>query len=222
MHADFDHYDTVSRDLPLATAGGHERRWALSLQAYLTANGVPDVVEESPDDMIVGNMRIPTTDREAHVIRIRYSPVEIPRVSIAELDADPTHAAQFAGKTVFVGETAQAGGDRVRTPYSNDRPAFGVEIHANAYETLARHTFLVDAPLTAVLLSCLTLAAIAGLIYAAGSGWPANVGAAAISGPGQFAGDPGVCVCALRGLAVAARHADRRVRHRGGRSMAAS
>jgi signal transduction histidine kinase len=168
VHSDFDRLDAVSRDLPLATAGGRERRWALSFQAYLVAFHLR-YEGESPDDLVVGNVRIPTTDREAHVIRIRYSPVQIPRVSIAELDANPARAAQFAGKAVFVGETAQAGGDRWMTPYSNARDVPGVDIHANAYETLERHMFLVDAPLTAVLLGCFALAIAAGLIYAFGS-----------------------------------------------------
>jgi signal transduction histidine kinase len=180
VHADFDRYDAVSRDLPLATAGGTERRWALSFDAYLMAGGLR-VDEESPDDLLTGSVRIPTTDREGHVIRIRYAPTAIPKVSIAELDADPGRAAQFAGKVVFVGETVQAAGDSWMTPYSNSRAVPGVEIHANAYETLARHMFLADAPLTAVLAFCFALASVTGLIYAFGSGWQTNLAAAGVA-----------------------------------------
>ena len=181
VHSDFDPYDSVSRDLPLATAGGHERRWALAFDAWLIAHGYH--VEESPDDLVAGGVRIPTTGREGHVIRIRYTPIsmgDFPRVSIAELDASPALAARFAGKVVFVGETVQAAGDRWMTPYSNSRAVPGVVMHANTYETLARGMFIVDAPLTLVLLVCFALAAATGLVYAFIAGWPANLGAAAV------------------------------------------
>ena len=181
VHSDFDRYDSVSRDLPLATAGGHERRWALAFEAWLIANGLQ--AEESPDDLSAGGIHIPTTSREAHEIRIRYTPPSMgafPQVSIADLDANPALASKFAGKVVFVGETVQAAGDSWTTPYSNGRVVPGVEMHANAYETLARHMYLVDASQLSVLLFCFALAITAGLTYAFISGWPANVGAALI------------------------------------------
>jgi len=182
VHSDFDPYDSVSRDLPLATAAGHERRWALAFDAYLVAHGLH--VEESPDDLVAGGVRIPTTGREGHIMRIRYAPTtsmgEFPHVSIAELDANPALASQFAGKVVFVGETVQAAGDRWMTPYSNSRAVPGVEMHANAYETISRRMFLEDAPLALVFVVCFALAAGAGLIYAFVTGWPANLGAGAV------------------------------------------
>jgi signal transduction histidine kinase len=184
VHSDFDPYDAVSRDLPLATAGGHERRWALSFEAYLLAQGLK-VGEESPDDVVAGGIRIPTTGKEGHAIRIRYAPVAIPRISIADLDANPALASQAAGKAVFVGETVQAAGDSWTTPYSNSRTVPGVEIHANAYETLARRMFLVDAPLSLVLGGCFLLATVTGLIYALGSGWPTNLAAAGVIAASQ-------------------------------------
>jgi len=184
VHSDFDRYDGVSRDLPLATAAGHERRWALAFQAYLVANGVKDSeIEETPDELVPGGVHIPTADREGHTMRIRYTPLAmggIPRISVAQLDSKPGLAAKFAGKAVFVGETAQAGGDNWTTPFSNGRTTPGVEMHANAYETLARRMFLVNASQTSVLLSCFALAMVAGFIYAFWSGWITNVGAAAV------------------------------------------
>ena len=48
------------------------------------------------------------------------------------------------------------------TPYSNGMFMPGVEIHANAYETIARANFLVDAPLWAVATVALALAIFAG------------------------------------------------------------
>ena len=52
----------------------------------------------------------------------------------------------------------------------------GVEMHANAYETLARQMFLVDAPLRSVVAATFAFAAAASLSYALASGWIANLG----------------------------------------------
>ena len=71
----------------------------------------------------------------------------IPQVTVADLDTNPSLASRFAGKVVFAGVTAQTATDRWMTPYSNGIIMPGVEMHANAYETLARQMFLVDVPL---------------------------------------------------------------------------
>jgi signal transduction histidine kinase len=100
----------------------------------------------------------------------------IPRVSIAALDRDPGLASRFAGKVVFVGLTDQtAVRDRWMTPYSSSKPMPGVEIHANAYETIARQMFLVDAEPLTVLASTFALAICAGLAYSFTGGWIANM-----------------------------------------------
>jgi signal transduction histidine kinase len=177
VHGDVDRYDSVMRAIALEAAGGHERRWALAFQAWLIANRLS--VEESPEDLLAGNVRIPTTG-ETHEIRIRYAQDGIPTISVAELDANPELAARFSGKIVFVGDTAQAARDTWMTPVSNRLPTPGVEIHANAYETLDRHMFLPDAPLTLVLFGCILLASATGLIYALTSGWVTNVAAGAV------------------------------------------
>jgi signal transduction histidine kinase len=172
-----DRYDSVMRAIALQAVGGHERRWALAFEAWLIANHLN--VLASPDQLVAGNVRIPTTG-ETHEIRIRYAPNGLPTVSVAELDANPGLASKFAGKTVFAGVTEQAARDTWMTPYSNRLPVPGVEIHANAYETLDRRMFLRDAPLTLVLLCCFLLASATGLIYALTSGWVTNVAAAAL------------------------------------------
>jgi signal transduction histidine kinase len=187
-HAALDTYDAVSRSLVLEKVAGHDRRWALALAAYSAAHSA-DIVE-SPDDLIVGSVRIPSAIRDEpyqrssraladeRMIRIRYVPPSmghIPQVSIAELDRDPSLASRFAGKVVFAGVTDQASGDRWMTPYSSSGPMPGVEIHANVYETIAQQKFLVDAePLTVIAVS-LALAICTGLAYALVSGWAANL-----------------------------------------------
>jgi signal transduction histidine kinase len=177
VHADLDKFDAVSRDLPLEKVAGRDRRWTLALEALrVTRNS--DIIE-SPDDLTIGSIRIPASDRDGRTIRIRYAPPAmgaIPQVTVAELDKDPTLASRFTGKVVFAGVTAQTASDRWMTPYSNGSSMPGVEMHANAYETLARQMFLVDVPLRTVVASTFLLAAAAALAYALfTTSWIANV-----------------------------------------------
>lgn len=175
VHADLDRFDAVSRDLPLEKAAGIDRRWALALETLRVVRRA-DIVE-SPDDLTVGSERIPARDRDGRTLRIRYAPLKmggIPMVSIANLDTNPSLASLFAGKVVFAGVTAQTATDRWMTPYSNGVIMPGVEMHANAYETLARQMFLVDVPLRTVVLFTFLFALAAGLVYAVTSGWIAN------------------------------------------------
>ena len=146
VHADLDR-DAVSRDLPLekvagSVESGSDRRWALALATFAAVKGVG--ITESPDDLLVGTTRIPSSAAGGRVLRIRYRPESaggIPRISVAELDRHPELASRFAGKVVFAGVTAQTVTDRWMTPYSNGVAMPGVEIHANTYETLARQMF---------------------------------------------------------------------------------
>jgi signal transduction histidine kinase len=180
VHADLDKYDAVSRDLPLEKIAGHQRRWALALAAWAAATH--SEIVESPDEITVGQTRIPAPIRDGRVMRIRYAPLSmagIPSVSIADLTHTPGLAAIFSGRIAFVGVTAQtAVRDRWITPYSNGMFMPGVEIHANACETIARANFLVDGPLWAVATAGLALAIFAAAGFAFGGGMRANIVAA--------------------------------------------
>lgn len=177
VHADLDKYDAVLRSLPLEMADrSNDRRWALALQTLLAVKG--GEVIESPSGLTAGGVEIPSAYSAGRTIRIRYAPVamgRIPQVSVAELDNNPSLASRFAGKVVFAGVTAQTATDRWMTPYSNGVIMPGVEMHANAYETLARRMFLLDVPLRSVVAATFLFAVVAGLIYALASGWIANV-----------------------------------------------
>lgn len=162
VHADPDKLDAISRDIPLEKAAGRERRWTLALATYLAVKHLQ--VIESPDDLAIGDARIPASDRDGRTMRIRYAPPAmggIPRVSVAQLDRDPALASRFAGKVVFAGVTAQTVSDRWMTPYSNTIPMPGIELNANAWETIDRRMFLTDARLAMVAFACLVLAAAA-------------------------------------------------------------
>ena len=59
VHAEPDELDSVGRSLPLEKAAGHDRRWALSLEAYRLSRGAQIV--ESPTDLDVGGRLDPST-----------------------------------------------------------------------------------------------------------------------------------------------------------------
>ncbi|MDQ1468634.1 MAG: hypothetical protein QOJ99_114, partial [Bryobacterales bacterium] len=181
VHASFDNYDSVSREVPLMKVAGRERRWSLALEAYLAVRKTQ--VVESPDDLAVGPVHIPARlndESDGRTIRIRYPPVamgKFPRVSVVSLDEEPALASRFAGQVVFVGETALAAGDSWATPYSSGNTTPGIEMHASEYETLAQQNFLIDAPYLNVVGGCLLLALCAGTAFALSAGWIANTAA---------------------------------------------
>jgi signal transduction histidine kinase len=72
------------------------------------------------------------------------------------------------------------------TPYSSSIFMPGVEIHANAFETIARQMFLTDASPLVVLPVSLALAVAAGLIYTFSGGWIANILALLVLISAQF------------------------------------
>src|ERR1035438_2620352 len=183
VHAEPDELDSVGRSLPLEKAANRDRRWALSLEAYRLSRGGPGVqIIESPADLDVGGRlisstraggrptrirhRTPSTRAGGRLMRIRYRPLSmpIPRVSLQALLNDPGRAREFSGKVVFAGVTSQtAAKDWLFTPYSTRTPMVGVEIHANAFETIAQGLFLTDAPASAVLAFSLLLVVALGL-----------------------------------------------------------
>jgi signal transduction histidine kinase len=173
--------DSVGRSLPLEEFTGHVRRWALSLEAYKVSRGAQ--ILESPEDLDVGGRLIPSTRADGRLMRIRYAPpsMPIPRVSLKALLDNPRLAASFSGKVVFAGVTAQtAVRDWLFTPYSGGTPMVGVEIHANAFETIAQGLFLTDAPASAVLAFSLLLVVAIGVTYSRFTGRRANGLAAGI------------------------------------------
>jgi signal transduction histidine kinase len=164
--------DPVSRKLPLEAVAGRDRRWAMALEAFrLRAGSI--AVEESPEELRIGALDIPARRDTSRAMYVLYRP-GIPVVSIVS-DRWP----DLSGKAVFIGVTAQtAARDRLITPQG--QAMTGVEIHAQAYETLTGAKFLRPASLSSVAAICLLLTISAGLIFAALSGWPAYLLAAVL------------------------------------------
>ena len=177
VHLDLD-ADGVGRALALEKAAGHDRRWALSLEAYRVSRAATLV--ETPRDLELGSLIIPAANATGRSMRIRFAPpetVKIPSISLKQLRDDPTRAGEFAGRIVFAGVTAQTlTKDRWPTPYS-PTPMAGVEVLANAYETIAQQRFLTNAPAWSVLAFCVMLAALVGVAFSWLSGWWSNAAA---------------------------------------------
>ena len=109
---------------------------------------------------------------------IRYRPAEdaIPHIGMAALAADPKLASRFEDKVVFVGLTAQsASQDRHATPVSFGQTMVGVEVHANAYETIHQRAFLRRGGNLEIATTALILAVLIGLFFWTVTGWKAYV-----------------------------------------------
>jgi len=193
VHGSPGPFDGVTRRVRLEEIAGHDRRWALGLEAFRLSRGIAQI-EESPRDIRIGATLVPAARRDSRTMCIRFlRPLDdgasrIPRISLKQLSHNPQLAKQFAGRAVFVGWTAQSAfRDRWLTPLSDQAPMPGVEINANIFETLAGGGFLVPAPEYAVVFACMLLAAAGVLAFALRSGWQAYALAALVLLAAQLA-----------------------------------
>jgi signal transduction histidine kinase len=194
VHAQPDAHDAVTRAIPLELHTGMDQRWALAYEAFRLSRGVRQPVL-TPDDLQVGNTIIPVKDtKRGRIMRVRYLPpyMAIPRVSLKRLIEypaddpadDPVIAAQLTrevtGKVVFVGVTAMSEArDRLFTPLANGQTT-GIEIHADAFETMAQGLFLTDVDDRWVLLFSIALIVAAGAGFRYLPGWWAYLAGALI------------------------------------------
>ena len=188
VHAEPDDNDSVTRSLSLEKYIGRDRRWALAAEAFRLSRGAPVPLERQGEyqtgDVEIAGVLVPAkrTD-DGRMMRVRYVPpgVTIPKVSLLRLLDDPSLAARFTNKAVFVGVTAETlGRDRLFTPYAVGRSTTGIEINASAFETIAQKLFLTDMGEQWVLLFSLALVAAAGLSFRYLPGWWAYAGGAAV------------------------------------------
>ncbi|HLI84311.1 MAG TPA: CHASE2 domain-containing protein [Bryobacteraceae bacterium] len=177
VYARPDDEDAVTRVIPLDKHVGTEERWAIALEAFRLSRG-GGIPLESPDDVEVAGTLIPIERTpEGRLLRVHYLPPgTIPVISLHDLLRNPRIASQFAGKVVFVGVTAAGVGDRLHTPYSYGATATGIEIHAEAFETIAHRLFLTDVPLLWPPAFSLLLVIAEGLSLAYLPGWKAYAG----------------------------------------------
>jgi signal transduction histidine kinase len=163
IHADDQARDGVSRQIPLEMIAPGDRRWSLSLAAFQAASGGKPILE-SPDDLEVGGVRIPASRRSGdRLMRIRFPEITAP-ISVVGLQRDPHLGELLRGKTIFVGHTAlTAARDRVIDPRGEALP--GVEVHRDAFETIAHGRFITSASNLTVLAVCVGLAGAAAVTF---------------------------------------------------------
>lgn len=177
VHAAPDPMDSVCRSIPLEKAVDRQRYWALSLEAYRLWRSEPYVLE-TPESLVVGSVEIPSSREDGRLLRIRFLPPGsdgvsgVRRISAAEFLASPERFPVSPDSVYFLGVTApSAARDRLMTPFSYGRTMQGVEIHANAFETLAqRHFYYPVQALVGFALSLL-LSGTVGLAFLFLSGW---------------------------------------------------
>jgi signal transduction histidine kinase len=176
VHAQPDGKDAITRSIPLEEVHERERLWALSLEAFRLSRHA-DIVE-SPSDLQVGGTIIPASGSR-RILRIRFVPpyMQPPRITVKELLENPRLASKFAGKVVFAGVTAQTEHDRLFSPYSNGAPTSGIEINADAFETMSSGQFITDVDAWLVLLWALALVAASGAAFRYLPGWAAYAAA---------------------------------------------
>ncbi len=170
-HAEPDE-DGVTRRIQPAKAAGRDRRWAMALETFRLASGT-EAIRETGRGLEIGDTFLPLGPAAGAALRIRYrNPAStVESISLKAVLEDPADAAALRGRVVFVGVRITGGLDRyLMTPYSFGEAMSGVEINANAYETLVAGRFLADVPGSTELLACLLLAAALGLLHAKGSG----------------------------------------------------
>ena len=201
VHAAPDENDSVSRAISLEKRGFHQRLWALALEAFRLSRGAE--IRESTaagTGLDVGGAIVPIPyeggmllrpglpERSGRLMRVRFLPPPpamqpLPRVSLKALIDRSAPASAFTGKVVFVGVTAVTElHDRLITPVHPDIQTSGIEIHANAFETLAQGLYLVDVRDDLELLLCLAIAIAMGLAFRYLPGWWAYTGGLAILG----------------------------------------
>lgn len=164
-------FDGVNRQIPLEQIADGKRRWALPLEAFAAFKGQPIVESTSTADLQIGDVTIPWSRRgNVRSMYIRYlPPATIPTVSALDI---PASQEMLRGKAVFLGVTAtSAAQDRLTNSYGEVVP--GVEVHAQAFETMARGNFLTPVGDSVALALCVAFTVAAGLIFVFLPGWQA-------------------------------------------------
>jgi signal transduction histidine kinase len=176
--------DGVTRSILLYQHNSRVQRGALALEAFLLSRGAVTPRESltftrlpgglAGAELTIGDVTIPVledTREKRRYMRVHFFPPDltVPIVSMKRLLDDPTLAAQFAGKVVFIGVTANSEiHDRLLTPFGFTP---GTVINAAAFETMAHRLFFTDVtPVWENLIALLLLVSV-GLSFRYCPGW---------------------------------------------------
>jgi signal transduction histidine kinase len=163
VHLEDKPVDGVNRQIPLEKIGAKQQRWALSLQAFSAFTGQPIEQTFPSRDLHIGSTAIPVPKgRDGRPMIIRYLPLgTIPIVSVLDI---AQNRQRIHDSAVFLGITAlSAAHDRLLNSYQDSVP--GVQVHAEAFETIMRGHFMIPADDALVLGLCVAFAIAAGLIF---------------------------------------------------------
>ncbi len=178
IHAGKDS-DGVCRSVPLKVSHAGRSRWAFSVELARTFLGVePRRVRfegnrleigdrlsiprlSTPIDRAVDSLGVlPRISHDHLLINSRGGMGTFPYVSAAKVLSDDPHAlAALRGKIVLIGATSYSLGDHLSTAFSGPSETPGIEIHANAVDTILNRRFLgaMPEPWTTLLLAALSL-----------------------------------------------------------------
>lgn len=179
IHAGKD-ADGVCRSVPLQVSHGGRSRWAFSVELARVFLGVePDRVRFDGPRLRIGDQLsiprlstsidravdslgvLPRISHDHLLINSRGGMGTFPYVPAADvLSEDPTVLGALQGKIVLVGATSYALGDHLSTAFSGPSETPGIEIHANALDTILNQRFLgaLTEPWTTILLVSLSVA----------------------------------------------------------------
>lgn len=141
--------DGIVRRLPVTSHDIHGETYSsFSAAVVSVAEGKPpDIHADSPGSM-----------------RINYvgGPGSFPYISYKDVIAGDFDPRLVRGKIVLIGMTATGGGDLFSTPVSGGQ-MYGVEVHANAIDTILTGKFIADSGGDITLLAILLAAVICGM-----------------------------------------------------------
>jgi len=123
----------------------------LSLEAFSAFKGQPIVESTSDANLQIGSTVIPNLWMSGRPMWVRYLPEgTIPKISVLEI---ANNRERIHDSVVFLGITAlSAAHDRLTNSYDVSVP--GVEVHAQAFETMELGHFMMRAHSVYVLIIC--------------------------------------------------------------------
>ena len=153
------------RSILLEKRTSSTRCWALGLEAARLAAGGGEIIERR-DAIDVGGIRIPADEDRRMIINYAGPEGAFERVSFSDVLEDRAKPSLLGDRIVFLGVTAQGGGDRLFTPVSTGIGMSGVEIHANVARTILDRAFVLQMSPAAEFAACAGIAALCVLIAA--------------------------------------------------------
>jgi len=133
--------DGVVRQLLAFQSHNDRLYYSWALQAARLYESAADFNVVSPDRVEIGD-RIVVLEDQFLRVNYRGGAGAIPSVSAYQVVDGLVDPAQFAGKVVLIGATSESLHDSYPTPFGSQPPMPGVEINANAVETILNGLYI--------------------------------------------------------------------------------